>query len=113
MLLVLICLSIIAGVYTKQLVFAMILAAVLILIAIVAKPAGAPAHAGSARGPLVQPIIIRRKYAGPASIYPEKMTIIEAGEHPGEWAEYSQKGVGNFVWRGIGKLKNLLSDEDE
>lgn len=109
--LILACLIIVAGFYIKQFWLSIFFAFIVVAIAMVAKPA--PGHAPSgAKGPLVQPIVIRRRYTGPATLYPEKMKIFEDTETPSDWREYGPEGVGNFVWRGIGKIRSLLSDEE-
>ena len=51
--------------------------------------------------PLVRPIIVKRKYTGPASIYPSKMQIdYNPKNPPGKWKGKSES-VGSFIGKGL------------
>jgi hypothetical protein len=63
------------------------------------------------KGPRVQPIVIRRKYIGPESIYPSKMEIYTDKETPRKWREYGVEPVGKFVGRGIRKIWDFFGGE--
>ncbi len=58
-------------------------------------------------GPLVQPIIVKRKYVGPESIYPEKMKIYYNPKGGEDWKDKIEI-FGKFVGTGIRSIKKLF-----
>jgi len=56
------------------------------------------APAASSKGPYIRPIVIKKKYVGPASIYPSKMDmrITPHWDHHGMWQK-GGKGLGRLV----------------
>ncbi len=84
---------VLAGIYVESvLVPAVIAAAILVLVS--REPA--KKSKGSGARVKVQPIIVKRKYEGPESIYPEEITITEPGKPPTRWKE-AGKTTGNLV----------------
>ena len=105
-----ICVLILLGFYIKMLWLSFIFIVVLLLyLAVGVKKTPRPVAVPTAAGPRVQPIIIRRKYVGPESIYPKKMNIyVDETGTPTDWREYGPQGVGKAVGSGIKKVFGLF-----
>jgi len=100
--LVFVCIVIIIGFYLNQvwlsLIFAFVLLAVLFSASKAKEPSATPA------GPQVRPIIVKRKYVGPESIYPQKMKIRVTTADYGTgtpWYSTSGKKIGEAVAKSI------------
>ena len=61
----------------------------------------------SSPGPQIRPIIVKRKYVGPESIYPQKMSINITPPKPGIGAPGA---LGKFIGKTIKGISNLFSD---
>lgn len=95
-----VCAVILAGFYIGQLWISIIFAVV--LLALLFAP-GSEERQAVPRGPAVRPIIVKRKYVGPESIYPKDMKIKISDK---EWGS----GYPWFIWApkvlggGFGKM---------
>ena len=105
-LLIVACMFLILGFYLKEIAIAIALA--LIVFAFALKPS--KSKSGSPSGSvMVQPIIVKRKYVGPASIYPEKMKIMEFKPEP-DWKEKATTSVAKIVGKGVRKISDSLKE---
>jgi energy-coupling factor transporter transmembrane protein EcfT len=105
---VIICAVILAGFYLRQIWISIIFALILVLVMIFGRKTPSAAPSGGGGGPKVRPIIVKRKYVGPESIYPKKMLIKYQPDTPSDWREYGPEAVGNFVGSGAKWLKSLF-----
>ena len=103
--------AVILGFYIKQFSFVVILFIVFVAIAVLFSNTSKSKTSTSPKGPLVQPIVIRRKYVGPATTYPEKIDIYEDKKSPSGWREYGPSGIGEFVGKGIKKIFDIFGEE--
>ena len=95
---------VLAGVYVESVLLpALIAAAVLLLVSREPKKGGG----GSGAKVKVQPIIVKRKYEGPESIYPKEITITEPGSPPTRWKE-AGKHTGSLVGKSLKKFVDWL-----
>jgi len=105
-LLIVACMFLILGFYLKEIAIAIALA--LIVFAFALKPS--KSKSGSPSGSvMVQPIIVKRKYVGPASIYPEKMKIMEF-KPDADWKGKALGGVASAIGKTIYTIKKNLED---
>lgn len=98
---------ILIGYYLKQLWISFIFVIILGAFLLVGRKK-APKAVPRGGGTKIRPIIIKRKYVGPKSIYPEKMKIKYSPDLPKDWREYGPEPVGKAVGTGIRWLKNLF-----
>ena len=59
------------------------------------------------KGPMVRPIVVKRRYVGPESIYPKKMFmwVSKPGWWTGDpWWQYAGKGVSKGLSAGASKI---------
>ena len=95
----LILITLLFGVYFELIFMAMIVSTLLLLL-IAIKPASKPVSKSDSK-PQVRPIIVKRKYVGPESIYPSKMTIrMNPKNPPGDWSDKTES-VGSFIGKGF------------
>ena len=89
--------AIIVGFFFNQIWISLIFAAVMFLVLIQGKAPEAKKSKDNVPMPLVRPIIVKRKYTGPESIYPSKMEITYNPKYdPGDWKGKSES-VGSFI----------------
>ncbi len=93
---------VLAGAYLENLLIPAVITSVILIV--VSKDT---AKKGSKKGSnvKVQPIIVKRKYEGPESIYPEEIEIVETAKPKAGWkaaGETTGKAVGNLfgkIWK--------------
>jgi len=69
-----------------------------------------PAKPSSSKsGTKVQPIIVKRKYEGPESIYPKEIKITELGKGPTLWKE-GAKQTGTFFGKAAKDLWKWITE---
>ena len=100
------CLVILFGIMTKELLVALVFAVGLLLLTL-ATPSKTASSSSSEPDVQVQPIIVRRKYVGPESIYPKKMLIM-TGKPSGDWWEYAAEAPGLVAEPVIKLLKKAI-----
>jgi len=97
-------LAILIGFYFKQFWLSIIFIIALVLVlGLEGKPKARGTPSG---GPKVQPIIVKRKYVGPESIYPEKMKI-EYNPRGYNWKSKTE-AFGKAIGSGFRWFKNLF-----
>jgi hypothetical protein len=99
-------LAILAGFVTGQIWLSIIFAAAVFFI--IAFGSGKPEEKKpeAVPMPLVRPVIVKRKYVGPASIYPEKMEINYNPNDAPPGYKGKQKPLGLAIGRGLRWLFN-------
>lgn len=107
--LIVILIAILLGFYFKQIWISLIFVVILFALLLAARSKKAPS-APVPRGAevKVKPIIVKRKYTGPESIYPKKMVIKYTPKWPSDWREYGPEPVGKAVGGFFRWLKNLF-----
>ncbi len=101
---------ILLGFYFQQLWVSFIF--VIVILALIATtPTKKSRRQAVPRGPIVRPIIVKRRYIGPKSIYPEKMKI-KISDKPDMWWENAGKAPGKFFGNALRTVKNAFSDEE-
>ena len=101
---VFVCIAILIGFYINQLWLSIIFAVV--LLALLFTPSAEGKRAAQA-GPKVRPVIVKRKYVGPESIYPKEMKIrITSGAYGTgtPWYVKAPKTIGSGIG---GAIKNI------
>ena len=107
--LIIVLIIIILGFYFKQLWISLIFVAVLFVLLLATRSKKAPsASVPTGGGARVRPIIVKRKYTGPESIYPKKMVIKYTPKWPSDWREYGPEPVGKAIGSFGRWLKNLF-----
>jgi hypothetical protein len=107
--LVFVCVVILIGFYLGQIWLSLIFA--IILLALLFSSAKSGTAEPSAGGPAIRPIIVKRKYVGPESIYPPKMKINITKEEFGTGTPLqvsSQEEIGKSIGKVMGKLFKIF-----
>ncbi|NYZ80124.1 hypothetical protein H0N95_02635 [Candidatus Micrarchaeota archaeon] len=103
----LICLiAILGGFVTGQIWLSIIFAAAVFFIIAFGAGKNKEEKPEAVPSPLVRPIIVKRKYIGPASIYPEKMEINYNPDDPPPGYKGKSKPAGLAIGRGLRWLFN-------
>lgn len=100
-----------AGFFLKQLWISAIFLIVLVLYVYAArKPEYAPVPSASGPGePLIRPIVVKRRYVGPESIYPDYMKIRVT--KPGWWSGDPMWEISeNLIGRSTGRITRWIRD---
>ncbi len=95
--------AIVASIYFGQIWLAIVFGVVLIALLVYGSRGGS--DRSSASGPAVRPIIVKRKYVGPESIYPKEMKIRVTSEKFGTgmpWRVSSPQKFGESIGKLLG-----------
>ena len=100
---------ILLGFYFQQLWLSFIF--VIVILALIATAPTKKSMRAVPKGPIVRPIIVKRRYVGPKLIYPEKMKIKISGK-PDEWYEYAGAPLGTFLGNAFRVVRNMFVSEE-
>jgi hypothetical protein len=104
--LIFICAAIFIGFYARLVWFSVIFVVVLFLF-LVAGRHGREMPVAVPEGPMIRPIVVKRRYVGPESIYPEymKIRVSQPSFWSGDpWWENSGKQIGKLLGRTLNRL---------
>ncbi len=100
---------ILLGFYLKQLWLSFIF--IMVIFALLLTRPSKKAKKAAPRGPVVRPIIVKRKYVGPESIYPEKMHVKITPRTPDDWYEVGGEYLGGFIGKSLRFIKRKLGGD--